>query len=221
MTYTAPVEDMLFVLEDLCGLADIARLPGYEDTTPELVAAILDEAAKFAGQVLAPINAVGDALGLGFEDGAVTTPTGWTAAYDQLVEMGWNSPSAEAEHGGMGLPQAVNAAIQEMFQGANASFQLCPMLTQGAIEAIGGFASDGMKEIYLPKLVTGEWTGTMNLTEPQAGSDLAAIRTKAEPEGDHFRISGQKIFISYGEHDLAANIVHLVLARLSSLSPSA
>ncbi|MDO5706451.1 MAG: acyl-CoA dehydrogenase family protein, partial [Paracoccus sp. (in: a-proteobacteria)] len=128
--------------------------------------------------------------------------------------MGWNSPSADPEHGGMGLPQLVNACIQEMFQGANMSFQLCPMLTQGAIEAIEGYADDHLKETYLPKLVSGEWSGTMNLTEPQAGSDLAAVRSKAEPEGDHYRVSGQKIFITYGDHDLAENIIHLVLARL-------
>ncbi|MGR1582143.1 acyl-CoA dehydrogenase [Thalassobius sp. S69A] len=214
MSYTAPLDDMMFVLEDLCGLEDIAQLPGLEEASADMVAAILEEAGKFAGQVLAPLNATGDQQGLGFEDGAVTTPAGWKDAYTQIVEMGWNSPTADPEHGGMGLPQAVNACIQEMFQGANMSFQLCPMLTQGAIEAIEGYASDALKEAYLPNLVTGTWTGTMNLTEPQAGSDLAAIRSKAEPQGDHYLVSGQKIFITYGEHDMAENIVHLVLARL-------
>lgn len=214
MTYTAPLDDMLFVLQDLCGLKDIAQLPGLEEASPEMVAAILEEAGKFAGQVLAPLNALGDQQGLGLQDGNVTTPAGWKDAYTQIVEMGWNSPTADPEHGGMGLPQAVNACIQEMFQGANMSFQLCPMLTQGAIEAIEGYASDDLKERYLPNLVTGAWTGTMNLTEPQAGSDLAAIRSKAEPQGDHYLVSGQKIFITYGEHDMAENIVHLVLARL-------
>jgi 3-(methylthio)propanoyl-CoA dehydrogenase len=214
MTYTAPLDDMLFVLEELCDLDAISRLPGLEDATPDMVAAILGEAAKYAGDVLAPLNKVGDKQGLRFDNGVVTTPAGWSDAYQTLVEMGWNSPTADPEHGGMGLPKAVNACIQEMFNGANTAFQLCSLLTQGAIEAIEGYATDHLKETYLPKLVTGEWTGTMNLTEPQAGSDLAAIRSKAVPEGDHYRISGQKIFITYGEHDMAENIIHLVLARL-------
>ena len=214
MTYQAPIQDMMFVLEDLCDLSGLSALPGMEDATPDMVAAILSEAGKFAGQVLAPLNQVGDESGLGFADGDVTTPQGWSDAYRTLVEMGWNSPTAAPEHGGMGLPAAVNACIQEMFAGANTAFQLCTMLTQGAIEAIEGYASDELKETYLPNLVSGPWTGTMNLTEPQAGSDLAAIRTRAVPAGDHFRITGQKIFITYGDHDLAENIIHLVLARL-------
>ena len=214
MTYQAPIQDMMFVLEDLCDLSGLSALPGMEDATPDMVAAILSEAGKFAGQVLAPLNQVGDESGLGFADGDVTTPQGWSDAYRTLVEMGWNSPTAAPEHGGMGLPAAVNACIQEMFAGANTAFQLCTMLTQGAIEAIEGYASDELKETYLPNLVSGTWTGTMNLTEPQAGSDLAAIRTRAVPAGDHFRITGQKIFITYGDHDLAENIIHLVLARL-------
>ena len=214
MTYKAPLDDMLFVLEELCDLDGLSKLPGLEDATPDMVAAILEEAAKYAGDVLAPLNRTGDEKGLGFSEGEVTTPEGWAEAYQTLVEMGWNSPTADPEHGGMGLPKAVNACIQEMFNGANTAFQLCSLLTQGAIEAIEGYATDHLKETYLPKLVTGEWTGTMNLTEPQAGSDLAAIRSKAVPEGDHYRVSGQKIFITYGEHDMAENIVHLVLARL-------
>ncbi|MFD3192021.1 acyl-CoA dehydrogenase family protein [Sedimentitalea sp. HM32M-2] len=214
MSYTAPLQDMRFVLHRLCGLDDLANLPGLEDSTPDMVDAILDEAAKYAAQELSPLNRAGDLAGLGFDNGRVTTPEGWSDAYDTLVEMGWNSPSASPEHGGMGLPFAVNACIQEMFHGANMSFQLCPMLTQGAIEAIEHYASDELKDTYLPKLVTGEWTGTMNLTEPQAGSDLAAIRSTAQPDGDAYRIKGQKIFITYGEHDLAENIIHLVLARL-------
>lgn len=214
MTYTAPIDDMFFVLEDLCDLVGISQLPGLEDATPETVKAILDEAGKYASQVLSPLNRVGDLNGLGFDDGTVSVPDGWQQAYESLVEMGWNSPSASPDQGGMGLPNLVNACIQEMFQGANMAFQLCPMLTQGAIEALDQFGSDALKETYLPKLVSGEWTGTMNLTEPQAGSDLAAIRSKAVPEGDHYRISGQKIFITYGEHEMAENIIHLVLARL-------
>lgn len=214
MTYNAPIEDMIFVLEDLCGLEGIAELPGLEEATPDMVTAILEEAGKFSSQVVSPLNVIGDTTGLGFDDGSVVVPEGWSAAYNQLVEMGWNSPSADAEHGGMGLPAAVNTCIQEMFNGANSAFQLCPLLTQGAIEAIEGYASDELKETYLPKLVSGEWSGTMNLTEPQAGSDLAAVRSKAVPEGDHYLISGQKIFITYGEHDMTENIIHLVLARL-------
>ena len=214
MSYQAPLQDMIFVLEDLCGLEGLSQLPGLEDATTDTVAAILEEAAKFAGEVLAPLNSTGDEAGLGFEAGEVTTPEGWKEAYQQLVEMGWNSPTAAPEHGGMGLPAAVNACIQEMFNGANTAFQLCPLLTQGAIEALAHYAADDLRDTYLPNLVTGHWTGTMNLTEPQAGSDLAAIRSKAVPEGDHYLISGQKIFITYGEHDMAENIIHLVLARL-------
>ena len=215
MTYSAPLEDMLFVLQDLCGLEDIAQLPGLEEAEPDMVAAILEEAGKFAGQVLAPLNASGDQQGLGFEGGNVTTPEGWQDAYTQIVEMGWNSPTADPEHGGMGLPQAVNACIQEMFQGANMSFQLCPMLTQGAIEAIEGYASEELQQAYLPNLVTGAWTGTMNLTEPQAGSDLSLVKTRAKRADDGtYLIKGLKIFITYGEHDMTENICHLVLARL-------
>jgi len=214
MSYQAPLQDMVFVLEELCGLADLSALPGLEDATPDTVSAILEEAAKFAGEVLAPLNPTGDAAGLGFDAGQVTTPAGWKEAYRQLVEMGWNSPTAAPEHGGMGLPAAVNACIQEMFNGANTAFQLCPLLTQGAIEAISHYADESLQQTYLEHLVSGHWTGTMNLTEPQAGSDLAAIRSKAVPEGAHYRISGQKIFITYGEHDMAENIIHLVLARL-------
>ncbi|MCA8882861.1 MAG: acyl-CoA dehydrogenase family protein, partial [Rhodobacteraceae bacterium] len=214
MAYAAPLQDMRFVLHELCDLEAVASLPGLEDASPDMIDAILDEAGKYAGQVLSPLNRTGDLAGLGFDAGQVTTPDGWLEAYNTLVEMGWNSPSAAPDHGGMGLPFVVNACIQEMFHGANMSFQLCPMLTQGAIEALEVYASEDLKEAYLPKLVTGEWTGTMNLTEPQAGSDLAAIRSKAVPEGDHYLVSGQKIFITYGEHDLTDNIIHLVLARL-------
>lgn len=214
MTYAAPLLDMQFVLEDLCNLDQIAALPGLEDATPDMARAILEEADKYAAQVLAPMNSTGDASGTKFDNGTVITPPEWKNAYAQMVEAGWNSPSADPDHGGMGLPYLINACIQEMFHGANMSFQLCSMLTQGAIEAIEGYASDALKQTYLPKLVSGEWTGSMNLTEPQAGSDLAAVRTKAVPQGDHYLIKGQKIFITYGEHDLTENIIHLVLARL-------
>jgi len=219
MTYSAPLQNMRFVLHNLCNLDGVAKLPGLEDATPDMIDAILEEAAKYAGQVLSPLNRAGDGEGLGFADGKVSMPEGWGDAYQTLIEMGWNSPSASPEHGGMGLPYVVNACIQEMFQGANMAFQLCPMLTQGAIEALEGYASEDLQNSYLPKLVTGEWTGTMNLTEPQAGSDLAAIRTKAVPAGDHYRLTGQKIFITHGEHDLTENIIHLVLARLPDAPP--
>ena len=214
MTYVAPVQEMLFILDDLCGLDEIAALPAFGEVSADLVRAILDEAGRYAGEVLSPLNRAGDQTGARFENGVVRTAPGWLAAYEALVQAGWNSPTAAAEHGGMGLPNLVNVCIQEMFQGANMAFQLCPMLTQGAIEALERYGSDSLKATYLPKLVTGEWTGTMNLTEPQAGSDLAAIRTLAIPDGDHHLISGQKIFITYGEHDLTGNIIHLVLARL-------
>lgn len=160
MSYSAPLNDMMFVLEDLCDLDGVSKLPGLEDATPDMISAILEEAGKFAGQVLAPLNVIGDQKGLTLTDGKVGTPEGWAAAYHQLVEMGWNSPTTDPEHGGMGLPAVVNACIQEMFNGANTAFQLCSLLTQGAIEAIEGYAEDSLKETYLPKLVTGEWTGT-------------------------------------------------------------
>ena len=214
MSYKAPVDEMRFILEDLCGLDRIAALPALSEHDPETCAAVLHEAARFATETLAPLNAAGDHDGVGFGAGEVSTPRGWAAAYRAMVEGGWTCPSAAPEHGGMGLPAAVNACVQEMFQGANAAFQLCPMLTQGAVEAIDRFASPALKDLYLPRLVSGEWTGAMDLTEPQAGSDLSAIRARAEPDRDGHLIFGQKIFITYGEHDMAGNIVHLVLARL-------
>lgn len=214
MTYTAPIRDMHFVITELCELDKIAQLEGLEEATPETVSAVLDEAGKYASQVLSPLNKTGDEQGAIWSNGNVKTNDDWKVAYEQLVDMGWNAPSASPEHGGMGLPNVLNACIQEMLQGANMAFQLCPMLTQGAIEAIEDFGSEALKEKFLPKLVTGEWTGTMNLTEPQAGSDLSAIRSTATPVDDHYRIKGQKIFITYGDHDLTQNIIHLVLARL-------
>ena len=214
MSYSAPLAEIRFVLDKLCGYADIAALPGLEDADRDLVASVLEEAGKFASTVLAPLNRIGDKQGAKWSAAGVTTPPGWIAAYKSFAESGWNSPSASAETGGMGLPYVVNAAIQEIFQSANMAFALCPMLTQGAIEAIDKYAAPELRAIYLDKLVSGEWTGAMDLTEPQAGSDLAAVRTSAVPDGGAFRLKGQKIFITYGEHDLADNIVHLVLARL-------
>jgi alkylation response protein AidB-like acyl-CoA dehydrogenase len=211
---------MRFVLEDLCAADEVAaQLPGLEEMTPDVVAAVLEEASKFAEEVLSPINKPGDQQGSRLIDGVVHTPDAWKQAYATFIEGGWNGAVFDPEYGGMGMPWLVNSAIQEMMQAANMSFALCPMLTQGAIEAITFNASEEIKARFLPKMVSGEWTGTMDLTEPQAGSDLSAVRTRAEPRGDHYLISGQKIFITYGDHDLTENIVHLVLARTRDAPP--
>jgi len=212
-TYTAPLRDMKFVLRELAGLEQLAKLPGYEEASPDTVDAILEEAAKFATGVLDPINYSGDQEGSTWAEGAVRTPKGFREAYRQFCEGGWNALPFESEWGGQGLPRLVSTPVQEMWKSANLSFSLCPLLTQGAIEALLLRGSEELKRRYLPKMVEGRWTGTMNLTEPQAGSDLSLVRTRAERQSDHYLISGQKIFITYGEHDLAENIVHLVLAR--------
>ena len=211
--YVAPLKDMRFVLNELAGLGEVAKLPGYEDASPETVDAILEEAAKFASEVLDPLNYSGDQEGSVWKDGKVTTPKGFQEAYKQYAEGGWPALPFDAAHGGQGLPKLVATAVEEMLTSANMSFSLCPLLTQGAIHALELAGSDVLKKTYLEKMVAGRWTGTMNLTEPQAGSDLALVKTRAIPSGDHYRITGQKIFITYGEHDLAENIVHLVLAR--------
>ena len=213
MSYQAPLKDMRFVLNELAGLEEVAKLPGYQDATPDTVDAILEEASKFASEVLDPINFSGDREGSKWVDGKVSTPKGFKEAYRKFCEGGWNALPFEAEWGGQGLPRLVSTPVQEMWKSSNMSFSLCPLLTQGAIEALLLRGSDALKQAYLPNMVEGKWTGTMNLTEPQAGSDLALVRTKAERSGDHYLISGQKIFITYGEHDLSENIVHLVLAR--------
>ncbi|MEI6557211.1 MAG: acyl-CoA dehydrogenase C-terminal domain-containing protein [Rhodospirillaceae bacterium] len=214
MTYSAPVADMRFALNRVIGLDRIAALPGYEDATPDLVDSVLEEAGKFAAGVLAPINAIGDREGSKLENGVVRQPECFRAAYKQYVEAGWNGVPFEPEYGGQGLPWALAFAVQEMWQSANMAFGLCPMLNQGAVELLSEHGSPEQKETYLAKLISGEWTGTMDLTESSAGSDLGAVRTKAVPSGDHYLISGTKIFITYGEHDQAENIIHLVLARL-------
>jgi alkylation response protein AidB-like acyl-CoA dehydrogenase len=211
--YVAPLKDMRFVLNELAGLGELAKLPGCEEASPETVDAILEEASKFSTQALDPLNYSGDQEGSKWHDGTVTTPKGFKDAYRQFVEGGWAGLPLEAEWGGQGLPKLVSTPVTEMITSANMSFSLCPMLTQGAIEALLTAGSDALKKTFLPKMVAGTWTGTMNLTEPQAGSDLALVRTKAVREGGHYRISGQKIFITYGEHDFTENIVHLVLAR--------
>jgi len=212
--YTAPLRDMKFVIKELAGLDAVAALPGCEEVTPDLVDAVLDEAGKFAAGVLSPLNASGDRSGCKLEDAAVTTAPGFAQAYRQFAAAGWTSLGASPEWGGQGLPHLISALVSEMWNGANMSFCLCPMLTNGATTAIMRHAAQAQKQAYLRKLVAGEWTGTMNLTESQAGSDLSAVRARAVPEGDHYRLYGTKIFITWGEHDMAANIVHMVLARL-------
>ena len=212
--YAAPLRDMKFVIEELSDLDGVRALPGLEEATSDLVDAVLAEAGKFASNILSPINRDGDLNGARYADGGVVTAPGWKEAYRAFVEGGWASLSFDPAHGGQGLPWLVSTAVQEMQKSANLAFGLCPMLTQAAVEAITHHGSDDQKAIYLEKLVSGEWTGTMNLTEPQAGSDLAAVKTTAEPAGDHYLLKGQKIFITYGEHDLAENIIHLVLARI-------
>jgi len=212
--YKAPLRDMHFVLNELAGLAEIARLPGCEEVNAELVDQILDESAKFATGVLSPLNRPADEEGSHWDKGRVTTPKGFKEAYRQFIEGGWNSLQAPAEYGGQGLPKIVSTPVVEMWKSANLSFSLVTMLTAGAAEALILRGSEAQKKQYLPRMIKGTWTGTMNLTEPQAGTDLALVRTKAVREGDHYRVSGQKIFITYGEHDLTENIVHLVLARV-------
>ena len=217
--YTPPLSEMRFVLEEVADLASIAALPGNEMVTPDTVAAVLDQAAEVARDVLAPLNDSGDREGSRLDNGVVRTPAGFRDAYRAFVDGGWGSLPCPGEYGGQGLPTAVSAAVSEMWAAANLSFALCPMLTIGAAEALEHHGSDELKALYLPRLVSGEWTGTMNLTEPQAGSDVGALKTRAVREGDHYRITGHKIFITYGDHDLADNVIHLVLARTPE-SPS-
>ena len=212
--YRAPIRDMQFVLKELAGLEELAKLPGCEEAAPDVVDAVLEEAAKFAEEVLSPLNASGDKEGARFSEGKVTTPKGFKEAYKLFAESGWTALGSEPEWGGQGLQRLVATPVAEMWKSANHAFSLCPLLTGGAIDALVLSGSDELKKTFLEKMVTGEWTGTMNLTEPGAGSDLAAVRTRAEPQADgSYRIFGQKIFITYGEHDMADNIVHLVLAR--------
>ncbi|MBB3229261.1 acyl-CoA dehydrogenase [Halomonas stenophila] len=215
--FAAPVRDARFVLEELLE-HDSLSLPGFEETTPELVEAVLEEAARLAGEVWAPLNASGDSQGCRRrEDGGVGVPDGFAEAYRAYAEGGWNGIGVAEALGGQGLPEVVASAVQEMLHGANMALGLCPMLTAGAIEALAHHGSAAQRARYLAPLVEGRWTGTMNLTEPQAGSDLSRVRTRAVPcpeeEGDHYRLTGQKIYITWGEHDCAENILHLVLAR--------
>ncbi|HQR19434.1 MAG TPA: acyl-CoA dehydrogenase [Burkholderiaceae bacterium] len=214
MSYTAPIKDMLFVLHELAGLKQVQQLPGCEEATDETVQAVLEENARFMAEVVAPLNTTGDTQPSTWSNGNVTTTPGFRTAFRSFVEAGWQGIQHPAEFGGQGLPKLVGAPCMEMMQAANLSFALCPLLTDGAIEALLVAGTEEQKQAYLPRLIDGTWTGTMNLTEPQAGSDLAQVRTRAVRQADGtYRVFGQKIFITYGDHDLAENIIHLVLAR--------
>jgi alkylation response protein AidB-like acyl-CoA dehydrogenase len=211
--YEAPLADILFTLEEVAGLREIAALPGYEEASPETIADVLTAAGTFAGEVLGPINRNGD-QGCILKDGSVTTPSGYRDAYQRFIADGWNAVAFDPAYGGQGMPWVVTTALQEIWNGGSVAFAACPMLTQAAVEAIYHHGSEAQKAKYLPKLISGEWTGTMNLTEAQAGTDLGAIRTRAEEDGKGgYRLKGQKIFITHGEHDFVPNIIHLVLAR--------
>ena len=216
MTYRAPVKDMLFVMKELAGIDAVASLPGFEEAGLETAAAVLDECAKLNQDVIAPLNWTGDQQPSSFKDGVVTTTPGFKAAFRQFADGGWQGLHHPEGFGGQGLPKLIHAACIEMLNSANLSFALCPLLTDGAIEALLTAGSEALQAAYLPKMIAGQWTGTMNLTEPQAGSDLAAVRSRAEPQPDGcYKLFGTKIYITYGEHDMAENIVHLVLARVS------
>ncbi|MBI3156211.1 MAG: acyl-CoA dehydrogenase [Burkholderiales bacterium] len=216
MSYRAPVQDLMFAIRELAGLDDVARLPGFEEAGCETAQAVLDEAARFNEEVVAPLNWEGDKFPSSFHDGHVTTTPGFKQAFRQFAEAGWQGLQHPEAFGGQGLPKTIGFACTEILNSANLSFALCPLLTDGAIEALLVAGSPDQQQAYIPKMVAGEWTGSMNLTEPQAGSDLAAVRTRAEPQPDgSYRIFGTKIFITYGEHDMAGNIVHLVLARVA------
>ena len=216
MSYKAPLKDMLFGIRHLAHIDQIAQIPGFEDAGFDTAEAVLQECAKFTEGVLSPLNWDGDQNPSSFKAGVVTTTPGFKEAFRQYAEGGWQGLQHPADFGGQGLPKTIGAVCGEMLNSANMSFALCPMLTDGAIEALLTAGSDELKAVYLEKLVSGQWTGTMNLTEPQAGSDLAAVRSRAEPQADgSYKVFGTKIYITYGEHDMAENIVHLVLARAS------
>ena len=211
--YAAPIRDMKFVLKELIGLDDISALPGCEEVTADLVDAVLEEAGKFASGVLDPLNRGGDKVGAKLANHVVTAAPGFKDAFAQYAQGGWPGLDCDPQYGGQGLPHIVSAKTSEIWNSANMAFALCPMLTTGVIAALMRHGSQAQKDTYLPNLVSGKWTGTMNLTEPQAGSDLSAVRARAVPEGSHYRIHGTKIFITWGEHDVTENILHMVLAR--------
>jgi alkylation response protein AidB-like acyl-CoA dehydrogenase len=211
--YAAPVADLLFAMTEVAGLDAVRALPGCGDTTEDLAAQILEEAGRFGADVLAPLNRIGDTHGARLENGVVRTPPGFADAYARFAAGGWTAVPSPAEFGGQDLPWLVAAAVSEVWNSANMAFALCPLLTQSAVEVLAAHGTPEIKALYLPKLVSGQWTGTMVLTEPQAGSDLARIRARAVRDGDAWRVTGQKIFITWGDHDVAENIVHMVLAR--------
>jgi alkylation response protein AidB-like acyl-CoA dehydrogenase len=218
--YVPPLRDIRFVLEHVADVAALSRLDPYRHADPETVFGVIEEAARFVASVMAPLNQVGDRTGLRLDDGRVTTPPGFQDAYRQYVDAGWGAVPFDPEFGGGGFPWLVSIVLQEMLTSANMAFSLCPLLTQGAIDMLSHHGSPDQQATYLTRMITGEWTGTMNLTEPEAGSDVGALRTRAVPAGDGtWRITGQKIFITFGEHDLADNIVHLVLARVPDAPP--
>jgi len=213
MPYTPPLQEMQFMLYEVAEFAQLTELPDYQEATPDIVTAVLEEAGKLASERLAPLNQSGDREGCTLDAGGVSTASGFKQAYQQFVENGWNSLASDPNYGGQGLPILLDTAVAEMWQTANMAFALCPMLNQSGVKAFSHHASEALKQTFLEKMIAGEWTCTMNLTEPQAGSDLSVLRSKAEPEGDAYRISGQKIFITWGEHDMTDNIMHLLLAR--------
>ena len=216
MSYRAPVKDMLFVMKELAGIDAVAALPGFEDAGYDTAATVLEESAKFNEGVVAPLNQESDRSPSTFKDGVVTTSPGFKAAFRGFAEGGWQGLQHPADHGGQGLPKLIHAACSEMVNSASLSFALCPLLTDGAIEALLTAGTPEQQARYIPKMIDGSWTGSMNLTEPQAGSDLSQVRTRADPQADgSYKLFGTKIFITYGEHDMADNIVHLVLARVA------
>lgn len=212
--YYAPIKDMKFILEELCDFNNLSSFPAFSEVNEELVGQILNESARFTNEVISPLNQLGDKQASKLINGSVKTPDGFKEAYGQFIDGGWNGTPFSPEYGGMGLPWTLTTALMEMWQSANLAWSLCPLLTVGAIEAVKAHGTPELQSTYLPKLVSGEWAGTMNLTEPQAGTDLSLLKSRAIPEGDHYLITGQKIFITYGEHDFTKNIIHLVLARL-------
>lgn len=216
MSYTAPLKDMLFCMNELAGLAEVAAMPGFDDASPDTAQAVLEECARFSEGVLAPLNTEGDRHPAVMKGGQVVTTSGFAEAFRRFGKGGWQGLAHSPDYGGQGLPKTIAAACIEMFNSANLSFALCPLLTDAAIEALLTAGTPAQQASYLPKLMSGEWTGTMNLTEPQAGSDLGLVRTRAEPLPDgRYKLHGTKIFITYGDHDMASNILHLVLARVT------
>jgi acyl-CoA dehydrogenase len=212
--YIAPLKDLNFVINDLVGLDEVNKLPGFGHATDDLLEPILDEASRFAREVLGPTNVIGDQQGCSVDNGVVKVPSEFSDAYQLFVEGGWQGLDCPQEYDGMGLPSLIGTATAEMWGTANLALSLCPMLTSGAIDTVELHATEELKQLYLPRMVSGEWTATMDLTEPQAGSDLARVRAQAAPDGDHYKVTGTKIFITWGDHEMAENIVHLVLARL-------